>query len=196
MMGVRTKLIGVVLGLALCAIAALAEVAVELGDLPAFHQVNPRLYRGGQPTRDGIQMLARLGVKTIINLREPDEDSRAEEFWVREAGLRYLNFPMEGTGRPTNETVNAVLTRIQTRPDQPVFLHCKRGKDRTGVIVACYRIAYEHWSAEAAVKEARQLGMHWSEFAMQRYIRDFYRAHLWANRQAHTNANRSGLGER
>ena len=195
-MGVRIKLLSLVVGLALCNIAAVAEVAVELGDLPAFHEVNPRFYRGGQPTKDGIQWLARLGVKTIINLREADEDSRAEEFWAREAGLRYVNFPMEGRGRPTNETVNAVLASIEARAGQPVFLHCKRGKDRTGLIVACYRIAHDHWTSEAAIREARRLGMRWSEFGKQRYIREFYQSHTLFGGPLSRNAIRSGSGIR
>jgi len=161
--------------IALFHFAAVAQPAETNVDLRNFHQVNENFYRGAQPTQAGIQQLARLSIKTIINLRSADEDSRAEEWWAQQAGLRYFNFPMKGWGRPVDAQAQAILSVINAPENQPIFVHCMRGKDRTGTIVACYRIAHDHWTDERAIKEARQLGMRWSEFAMKRFIRRFYR---------------------
>lgn len=170
-----SKIIALVTGLALFGVAARAQVAVTNEDLPNFHQVDQNFFRGAQPTQEGIRLLASQGVKTIINLRAADEGGCVEEWWTQEAGLRYFNVPMKGTGRPTEAQVQTVLALINAAANQPVFVHCKRGKDRTGTIVACYRIAHDHWTSQQAVAEARKLGMQWSEFGMKRYVRDFYR---------------------
>ena len=158
---------------ALCGSAASGQVLTANSDLPNFHQVSPTFFRGAQPTQNGFELLAKQGVKTIINLRAADEKSGAEKQWAQAAGLRYFNVPFKGYGRPTDAQVQEVLTVIETVENQPVFLHCKRGKDRTGTIVACYRIAHDQWTREKALAEAKSLRLGWSEFGMKRYIQDF-----------------------
>ena|SRR5438105_3531605 len=153
---------------------ALAQTVATNTDLPNFHQVSDTLYRGAQPTEKGVQFLAGMGLKSIINLRAADENSKLEEQWAAAAGLRYFNVPMDGWGRPTDEQVENVLSLLNTPANQPVFLHCKRGKDRTGAIVACYRISRQHWNSRDAIQEARGIGMRWSEFGMKRYVQAFY----------------------
>src|SRR6267378_5905365 len=78
-------------------------------ELPNFHQVNEKLYRGAQPKKDGIKRLAQLGVKTIVNLREEDGLSRSEAAEARAAGLRYFNIPLKRAGRPTDQQVESAL---------------------------------------------------------------------------------------
>jgi protein tyrosine/serine phosphatase len=51
-----------------------------------------------------------------------------------------------------------------------VFVHCRRGVDRTGTIVACYRIAHDHWENRKALAEAEANGMSWTEIAMKYYV--------------------------
>src|SRR4051794_19433717 len=66
-----------------------------------FYQVDAHVYRGAQPTDEGFQYLAEIGVKTIVDLREADERSKAEEAVVRNAGMKYVNVPMTGLTPPT-----------------------------------------------------------------------------------------------
>ncbi len=154
-------------------VAAQSEPQYE--ELPNFHQVNERLYRGAQPRRGGIQRLAQLGIKTIINLRADDERAHTEEREARDAGLQYFNVPFRRLGRPTNEQVERVLLIINAPENQPVFVHCQRGADRTGTIIAIYRIIHDGWTSERAKAEANRYGMRWWQFAMKDYIRDYYR---------------------
>jgi protein tyrosine/serine phosphatase len=105
-------------------------------NLPNFHQVNAQLYRGGQPQADGLAHLKQMGVKTIINLRQPDAHTQAEEREAHALGLNYYNEPLPGLSRPDDATVARVLNLINDPQLQPVFIHCKRGADRTGTIIA------------------------------------------------------------
>src|ERR1700757_5268403 len=70
-----------------------------------FDQVDTHVYRGGQPTSEGIQHLAKIGVKTIVDLREPGGRSKAEESAVSGAGMKYVNVPMTGLNPPTEAEI-------------------------------------------------------------------------------------------
>lgn len=163
-----------------------AQSEPKYKELPNFHQVNELLYRGAQPKRRGIQRLADVGIKTVVNLRADDERSQTEEQEARAAGMRYFNVPferfgivpLERFGRPTDKQVERVLSIINAPENQPVFVHCKRGADRTGTIIAIYRIEHDGWTSERAKAEANRYGMSWWERGKKDYIRDYYRRRL------------------
>ena len=141
--------------------------------VPNFHPVNDHVYRGAQPTRDGIQSLARLGVRTIVDLREGREHSGLEEQLVKAAGMHYVHVPLKGMEAPSDQQVATVLALLNDSSAWPVFVHCRRGADRTGTVIACYRIAHDHWANPKALQEAKLDGMSWLERAMQHYILSF-----------------------
>jgi tyrosine-protein phosphatase SIW14 len=170
------KLNVVLAALLLSASATLAQTEVAYAELPNFHQVNAQLYRGAQPHDDeGIRQLARLGIKTIINLRGEDDRTRAEQRAAEALGLHYFNIPLPGLSRPPTEKVEQVLALINASANQPVFVHCHHGEDRTGVIVAVYRITHDHWTSERAKAEAKSYGMNRFQFGMKDFISDYYR---------------------
>jgi tyrosine-protein phosphatase SIW14 len=141
--------------------------------VPNFHQVNEKIYRGGQPAAEGWSNLAKLGVKTVIDLRRPDEHSTGEEAQaVQAAGMKYVNVPMKGVVAPTEAQVSQALGLLLSSPD-PVFVHCKRGSDRTGTIIACYRMSHDSWDHKRALNEAKSLGMSWTQFGLKGYIKSF-----------------------
>ncbi len=140
-----------------------------------FGKVNDSLYRGAQPDALGIRNLRKLGIKTIINLRLAKEAWKAEEAEANANGMIYTNVPMKGFGRPTPEQVAKALAMIETLPS-PVFVHCARGCDRTGTIIACYRIKHDHWPGEPALQEARHYGISMFAWGMRKYIAEFGQA--------------------
>src|SRR5215471_3805448 len=103
---------------------------VFAGSVPGiknFDQVDANVYRGGQPTEEGFQYLSKLGVKTIIDLREFDARSQAEERLVASDGMQYVNVPMTGLTPPTEAEITRILALLEDTTTGPVFVHCRRG---------------------------------------------------------------------
>jgi tyrosine-protein phosphatase SIW14 len=150
--------------------------AAEAGDpagVPNFHAVDDHVYRGAQPTVDGFAGLSKLGVKTVIDLRRGNEHAKSEQGIVEHAGMRYVHVPLSGHYAPSNQEIAKLLGLLDDSEGWPVFVHCKRGADRTGTVIACYRIRHDHWANEKALEEAKLHGMSWTELAMQWYILRF-----------------------
>ena len=142
--------------------------------VPNFHQVNEHVFRGGQPVDSGWSSLASLGIKLIVDLRPPTEHPiQAEARAVEAAGMRYLNVPMKGMGAPVEDAMLKVLGMLTAESGGPVFVHCKRGSDRTGTVIACYRVLHDHWENQKALQEARSYGMYRIERGMMHYILNF-----------------------
>ena len=156
-------------------VIAKAQPVSPSKDLPNLYKVNANLYRGGQPTEAGIRTLAKMGVKTIIDLRGEDARAKREENWARAAGMRFINVHESNWRKPTDESIDGILKQIDLTENQPVFVHCKHGSDRTGTVIAVYRITHDGWSAKQANDEAKKFGFGWWQFWMRDYINDYYR---------------------
>jgi tyrosine-protein phosphatase SIW14 len=138
-----------------------------------FHQLNEHVYRGAQPTDEGLQYLAKIGVKTVIDLREADERAQAEESVVTAAGMKYVNVPMTGLTPPTEPEITRILEILEDETGGAVFVHCRQGVDRTGAVMAAYRIDHDHWDNASALSEAKSEGMGMFQFPRQNFVRDF-----------------------
>ena len=152
--------------------ASFAGTATRIDGIDNFRQVNDRIYRGAQPDDDAWPALAKMGVKTVIDLRREVEHSVAnEKRLVEAAGMKYVNFPMNGFDTPTAEQMTKVLALMDGA--DPVFVHCKQGRDRTGTVIATWRMAREQWTNQKALVEARDCGLHWYENGMRRFINGY-----------------------
>ena len=138
-----------------------------------FYKVDEHVYRGGQPTDEGFQYLAKIGVKTVIDLRGESEGRRNEESVVTTAGMKYINIPMTGLTPPTEAEITKILGILEDGATGPVFVHCQRGADRTGAVIASYRIEHDGWDNTRALKEAMSNGMSFFQFPRQSFIRNF-----------------------
>jgi protein tyrosine/serine phosphatase len=143
--------------------------------IPNFGKVNNSLYRGAQPDEIGMKGLQSLNIKTIINLRTAKGALKTEESQARACGISYTNVPLAGLGKPSDAEVAKILALIESSPG-PVFVHCEHGCDRTGTIIACYRIQHDHWSGRDAMREAKKYGISMWEHGMRRYIENFAKA--------------------
>jgi protein tyrosine phosphatase (PTP) superfamily phosphohydrolase (DUF442 family) len=116
--------------------------------LPNLHRVTPRLYRGAQPDAQGMRELAKMGVKTVVNLRSLHSD-RDE---IGSLPLSYEHINMKAW-HPEDEDVVRFLRIVTDESRGPVFVHCQHGADRTGLLMAVYRIVVQGWPKERAIDE-------------------------------------------
>ncbi|MCG3181263.1 MAG: hypothetical protein BIFFINMI_03642 [Phycisphaerae bacterium] len=121
---------------------------IESDGLPNFFKVSNGLYRGAQPTDEGIGRLGQFGVRTVIDLRGAHDESEA----VAAAGMDYVQIPCNAFD-PREEAVVQFLRLFAEPGNGPVFVHCLAGRDRTGLMVAAYRMAVQGWTHEQAIDE-------------------------------------------
>ena len=152
---------------------AIAQDSTASPALPRFQQVSERLFRGGQPREGGINKLRELGINTVINLRGASDSTRAEEAEVRASGLNYFNIALPNWARPQDSRVARILEVIDAPESGRVFVHCKDGVDRTGLIVALYRMTHDGWTSAQALAEAERHGMRRTQFWMRDYAEDY-----------------------
>lgn len=188
----RSRAIPALVSVALLALLSTPAFAQDDGrhtDLPNFHKVNDALYRGGQPQIGGMERLRKLGIKTVINLRDDDSRAKREEVDAQSAGLQYFNFPFARLGGPRHEDMAQVLSIINNAANHPVFVHCKHGADRTGVVIAIYRITQDGWTGDEARAEAKRYGLKPWQLRMKRYISAFYKDQTASAQRIHDRQN-------
>ncbi len=170
--------------LCLLSIPAFAEPSVH--GIKNFHQVDEHVFRGAQPSEEGLRDLAKEGVKLVIDLRETGRRSAAEERVVTAAGMRYVNVPMTGLTAPTDSEITEILGLLGNASAGSAFVHCMRGADRTGAVIAAYRIQHDHWQNAQALKEAISDGMSFFQYPRMNFIRNFHPQSITAAEPAGT----------
>ena len=144
--------------------------------LPNLGRVNEMLYRGGQPTDQGYRELQKLAIIVVVNLRNEKELIATERAQVEGLGMRYASIPWSGYKDPDNRQVAEFLTTLRGLAGQKVYVHCQRGAERTGVMLAAWRMAAEAWSPEQALAEMESFGFRgWWFGHLKRYVKDFPR---------------------
>jgi len=138
-----------------------------------FHEVNEHVYRGAQPAVWGYKTLKSLGIKTVIDLRGEGIAEAVEQKLVRNNGMNFLSVPLDGHKAPTPDQITKLISILNDPSKWPVFVHCRRGADRTGTVMACYRITHDHWDNRKALEEAKSFDMDPGQKLMQKFILDF-----------------------
>lgn len=129
--------------------------------LPNFGQVDEGVFRSARPTRKGIEDFAKMGGKTVLSLETYESYKDVidqEKSWVEQVGMKFLSFPMISTEQPTLTEIRKALDMIRDSSNQPILVHCHYGRDRTGIVIAAYRIKVQGWSFNQAVGEMAQYG--------------------------------------
>jgi hypothetical protein len=120
-----------------------------------FGEVTPTLYRGGQPSRAGLQTLAKMGVDIVVNTSGRQDDQEGKD--VNSLGMKYIVIRWH-CPFPKDETFARFLKVVHDNAGKKIFVHCRLGDDRTGMMIAAYRMAIEDWSAGDAMKEMQAFG--------------------------------------
>ena len=117
-------------------------------------EVTATLFRGAQPTAEGFQALAKMGVNIDVDLRGSREDERER---VNKLGMQYVAIPWH-CPFPRDDAFATFLTLLRQNPGKKVFVHCRLGDDRAGMTIAAYRMAEQGWTAKDAMKEMEAYG--------------------------------------
>lgn len=127
-----------------------------------FYTVSPGIYRGGRLDEGGILRLQKLGVKTILNLENDGSAIALEAKWAKAASIAQVSSPLSGEWTPNDAQVDRILKLLADPSKRPIYIHCMKGMDRTGMIVALHRVYNEGWTRAHAEQERDALGFnHW-----------------------------------
>lgn len=147
--------------LATLAVSVLPAPAWALAPgIPAFRQVTPDIFRGARPYAEGIQELVQRGVKTDLDLENDPRAIGAEQAEAEQAGIKFVSREMSASETPSDAEVSDILSILEDPANYPVYVHCKLGEDRTGLIVALYRVLDQKWQPADAYAEWVQDGFH------------------------------------
>lgn len=139
-----------------------------------FGEVSPTLYRGRQPSGEGMVELKKLGIEMMVNLRDERDKIENERRQVESLGMSYVSIPWKASGTPDHRKVAQFLALLRNNPNKKIFVHCHYGADRTGTMMAAHRIANQGWTAEQAYKEMRAFQFHWFWHThLKRYVFGF-----------------------
>lgn len=113
------------------------------------------IYRSGQLSRFLVQpVLLQHGIREVIDLTEPDAsdaDQLAEQQAIRELSITVHRFPLvgDGTGDIRRYALAIAALDAARRAGRPVLVHCHAGSQRTGGVVAAYRLLVERRRTES-----------------------------------------------
>jgi tyrosine-protein phosphatase SIW14 len=132
---------------------------ISLPGIPNAGKISDSLFRGAQPDVSHLDELKKIGITTIVDLRSESSGTREREKIMAESlGMHFISIPVDGFSNPTSAQLAEFFTLFRQTPLQKIFVHCQYGKDRTGVFIASYRIAFDHWTANQAMKEMLAFG--------------------------------------
>jgi protein tyrosine/serine phosphatase len=122
-----------------------------------------------------LEWLRVRGIRTLINLRRPNKDGVAEEkTFAEENGLHFYHFYIGSSHEAIQDTVKRFLAIVGDKSHWPILVHCSRGKERSGVLAAIFRIEYDRWSNELALEELYRLGLTKDSLPVgQNFIRNY-----------------------
>ncbi|MCC6806242.1 MAG: dual specificity protein phosphatase family protein [Deltaproteobacteria bacterium] len=146
--------------------------------LPYQAAVSTGLGRGSAVDAQALAGLKARGYKSIVNLREEDDTDRLN---ARALGMGHLRLVITDQTAPTTAQMKQFLDFATNPVNQPVYVHCYAGVGRTGVAVACYRMAVQGWSASRALREAEfyQLWVPEQIAFIQQFGRDLTAGRIW-----------------
>ncbi len=122
-------------------------IRVGKSKISNFYRVDHKLYRSAQLKEDDFKELYRMGIYRVLNLQQHHHDQDE----IGSLPIEEYRVQMSVFAPKYDDLVKAI--RYIEQSDTPVLVHCMKGSDRTGTVVAAYRIAIHNWSKEDAVKE-------------------------------------------
>ena len=142
-----------VISLSIAAVAQTSPTHFDGIKIKNFGQMDANFYRGAQPDPEDYQALKNLGIKTVVDLQDSPADYEKAD--VEALGMKYVNIPMSGMGTPKTSDIDTFLALFDNPDTGAVYLHCKAGIHRTGVLGAAYRYKKSGWDYDKVYKEMK-----------------------------------------
>jgi protein tyrosine/serine phosphatase len=141
---------------------------VAAAGMSNFYLVDAGVYRCEQPDEDSFAEMERMGISEVLNLRNLHSDNKK----ARYTSLTLHHVRMRAADPRADRVVEALRTIRLRRGD--IVVHCWHGSDRTGLVVAMYRIVFQGWSKNDAIAELAEGG--YGYHSIYRDIPDFIRS--------------------
>lgn len=123
-----------------------------------FYKIDEAVYRAEQPNDNDVKALEAAGIRSLLNLREYHKDNDE----ARGTQMKLYRVPMNA-GNVNDPLIEQALTNL-AHAEKPVLIHCWHGSDRTGVVVAMYRMVFQNWPREKAIDEFKNGGFGYHEW--------------------------------
>jgi protein tyrosine phosphatase (PTP) superfamily phosphohydrolase (DUF442 family) len=146
-----------------------SEHLYGLPGLANVGRVAPGVLRGAEVGKGGYATLKAMGVKTVIDMRTTANETKE----VEAAGMKAIAIPIEMSRDGLKEKVDKVVALMADPANQPVYVHCRHGQDRTGIVVAAFRMKEQGWSLADAEAEMDAFGFNSVWINFRKFIRGY-----------------------
>jgi len=141
--------------------------------LSNFAEITPQLYRGGRPSKEGLDCLQRMGINIVISTEGIIKNLRKE---TEKRGMQYVAMGW-WCWFPDDKLFAEFLQLLRDNPDKKVYVYCHIGADRTSMMIAAYRMAEQNWSPDEAKTEMKIFGFNFIHrrlcTGLSSYVDDF-----------------------
>lgn len=127
-------------------------VPIKVQGADNFYKVSETLFRSEQPTEAGMENIEAFGIGTVISLRSRQKDVEL----AKNTELNLIHVSMRAWNPKYEDAVKVMYFLNPNNPEtnkKPILIHCYHGADRTGMMVALYRMVYQNWEREEALNE-------------------------------------------
>lgn len=114
-------------------------------------RVSPIMYRGTRPDKEIFEFLKKIGVKSVISARTNPQKNRAK--LANQYGIKFFHVHTGVFKVPGQFEIDKFFSLVNDPANQPVYVTCWAGEDRTSFYVSLYQIVYGDWSYEEAVED-------------------------------------------
>ncbi len=146
-----------------------------------FFQIAPGVYRSNQPTHRRFERYAKLGIRTVVNLRGPDKHAHYlfEKESVEKLGMVLVDAKLWAREAAPRARILNVIEALRAA-EKPMMFHCKSGADRAGFVAAMYLLVFENTPIKVAKKQLglRYMHLDFTKTGVQDYVLRLYEARL------------------
>jgi tyrosine-protein phosphatase SIW14 len=153
-------------------VSASASAVKRTSPIQNFAEVATGVYRGANPGDDGLEYLAGIGVRADLDLQTSPFAVAEEEEAAADLGLTFTSEPISPLWKVNDDQMDRILGILADPARRPIYVHCRHGQDRTGMVIGVFRVLHEGWAPEDAYAEMLDHGFHPGFVMLKEYFED------------------------